>query len=122
KLKIDTAGCGFLISALPLAMFCAIRCRFGKSFSVVTVVLTNLFCQSRVTLACCKVAVDACFLSYRICCAGSCRVSRPRRSAGRRAPGDAPTVGVCRHAVAEDGGSGDVRRPCTNQLPAEIVR
>jgi len=42
---------------------------------------------------CCKVAVDACFLSSRIYCAGSGRVSRPRRSADRRFPGDAPTVG-----------------------------
>src|SRR5271157_3888408 len=34
-----------------------------------------------------------CFLSYRICCAGSGRASRPRRSADGRSPGDAPTVG-----------------------------
>src|SRR5271157_5973779 len=45
------------------------------------------------TFACCKVAVDACFLSYRICCAGSGRASRPRRSADGRSPGDAPMVG-----------------------------
>src|SRR5271157_4261978 len=47
----------------------------------------------KLTLACCEVAVDACFLSYRICCAGSGKVSRPRRSADGRFPGDAPTVG-----------------------------
>lgn len=39
-------------------------------------------------------AVDACFLSYRICCAGSGRASRPRRSADRRSPGDAPRSGL----------------------------
>ncbi len=44
-------------------------------------------------LACCKVAVDACFLSSRIYCAGSGVVSWTRHSAERRSPRDAPTVG-----------------------------
>jgi len=41
---------------------------------------TRFFYWTWVALACCKVAVDACFLSYRTCCAGSGKVSWPRRN------------------------------------------
>jgi len=44
--------------------------------------------------------------------ARSARVSRPRRSAARRSPGDRQRSGTGRSAIAEDG---RVRRPCPNQ-------
>src|SRR5271157_4971340 len=69
----------------------------------------HFFYWTWVALACCKVAVEACFLSYRICCVGSGVISQP-------CPNQLPAEIVLEHDLGDPSGSavGAARRAgCT---------